>query len=504
MTCLEFLDSLRWIDGTPLRDHLEAYRRRKFEEVFESRDDDGRPRYNLNFESRAKKNWKSGDLTLGGLYALLKPSPTGNECYLFANDEGQAADNLSLAKKLIEANPALKKVFTVKEKAIIRRDGRGFLKILPAQDVKGSHGKTYSFCGFDEIHGYKDWDLLEAMQHDPTRPDALMWIASYATLYHRPGAPMYDLTLIGRAGTDPRMRYECYAADYCTDPDCADADPETRANPSRGSWADQGYLEQQQRRLPAHKYRRLHLNLSGLPEGSAFQPEPVMSAFDRTYQLRAPEAGVTYVAFVDMSGGSSDDAVLALGHKDADGRAIVCRVLNQGPPPPFDPIKAVERFVTVLKEYGLASVTGDKYAGETFRAAFEARSIVYRVSEKTKSQLYESFEPDLNSQRVMLPNVPELKQQLLGLIWRGGKIDHPGGEHDDYANAAAGVVHLLLSDAREPGDYGITLGREGLGDPLRIGPSRISELECHNGVGIVEHAAAGCARCRLRVQDLRG
>ena len=42
------------------------------------------------------------------------------------------------------------------------------------------------------------------------------------------------------------------------------------------SWGDGGeYLEQQRRRLPAHKFRRLHLNLPGLPEGSAFQPEPV-------------------------------------------------------------------------------------------------------------------------------------------------------------------------------------------------------------------------------------
>ena len=39
----------------------------------------------------------------------------------------------------------------------------------------------------------------------------------------------------------------------------ADTDPETRANPSRGLWLDQSYLEQRRRRLLAHKYRRLHL-----------------------------------------------------------------------------------------------------------------------------------------------------------------------------------------------------------------------------------------------------
>jgi hypothetical protein len=44
----------------------------------------------------------------------------------------------------------------------------------------------------------------------------------------------------------------------------------------------------------------------------------------------------------------------------------------------------------------------------------------------------------------VLLDVPEIEQQLLGLVWRGGKIDHQNGEHDDWANAAAGVVHELL------------------------------------------------------------
>ena len=35
-----------------------------------------------------------------------------------------------------------------------------------------------------------------------------------------------------------------------------------------------------------------------------------------------------------------------------------------------------------------------------------------------------------------------LRVQFLGLVWRGGKIDHPNGEHDDYANGAAGALNL--------------------------------------------------------------
>ncbi len=88
------------------------------------------------------------------------------------------------------------------------------------------------------------------MQLDPTRPDAQMWITSYASLYHRPGVPLFDLCRIGRAATDPRMVFSWYAADFTTDPDYAGLDPETRANPSRGSWADAGYLDHHAVYLP--------------------------------------------------------------------------------------------------------------------------------------------------------------------------------------------------------------------------------------------------------------
>jgi hypothetical protein len=440
MTILEFLDALRWIDRRPLRECLEPYRRRIFEQAFEP--DGPGFQYNLILCGRAKKNWKSADLVLAMLWALLEPRPGRKECFLVAFDEDQAANDLTLLKLLIRANPALTTALSVRQNIITRKDGRAFAEVLPGQSHLGEHGRTFRFLGIDEIHTQKTWDLLEALQPDPTRLDAQTWITSYASIFHKPGVPLFDLTAAGRTGHDPRMLFSWYAADYTTDPDLADATPEERANPSRGSWLDQGYLEQQKRRLPAHKFRRLHLNLPGLPEGSAFQPDPVMAAMDRAHTDRPPEPGVTYQAFVDMSGGSADDAVLAVGYQDVEGRAIIARVVNQGPPPPFDPRKAVERFTAVLREYGVSRVTGDNYAGQTFKADFEDRGITYAVSALSKSKLYESLEPHLNGSRVLLPDVPAIEQQLLGLVWRNGKIDHPAGEHDDYANAVAGAVFL--------------------------------------------------------------
>lgn len=455
---LDYLARLVWLDGSPLIDRIEPYRLQLFHQFFEERDSAGRPRYNMCVSGRAKKNAKTLDAVLAALWAVMDNSPHGSQVYLLASDQDQAADDLDLGKKLIRVNPALDPFLEVKKNVIERRDGGGYIEVLPAQDVAGSHGKTYRLAVFDEIHTYRNWDLLEAMQFDPTRPDSQQWITSYASIHHRPGVPLFDLFSAGKAGTDPRMLFSWYAADYTTDPEFEDKSPEERANPSAESWEDPDYLEQQQRRLPGHKYRRLHLNLPGLPEGSAYQPEPIFDAVDRGVTVRPPEDGIDYRAFVDMSGGSRDDAVLGIGHKDRDGRAVIDRVVDQGKSPPFDPVAAVGRFVRVLREYGCTKVVGDRYAGETFRSQFEKQGISYTVSDRTAHELYEDLEPALNGHKVALLDEPKLEQQLLGLVWRGAKIDHQGGEFDDWSNAVAGVVGLVL---KERGMVGYTWGERG-------------------------------------------
>jgi hypothetical protein len=132
------------------------------------------------------------------------------------------------------------------------------------------------FIGFDEIHAYRNWDLFEALAPDPTRLDALTWITSYASIFNSPGAPLYDLTQQGKKDEDPRMLFSWYAADFTTDPDYEHLEPEAKANPSMGSWNNPGYLPSQRRRLPLHKYRRLHLNLPGMIEGAYFNAASVM------------------------------------------------------------------------------------------------------------------------------------------------------------------------------------------------------------------------------------
>src|SRR5687767_731959 len=91
VTFRKFASRLRWIDGRPLPDVIEPYRLRILDRFLDERDATGRFRYNLALCGRAKKNWKSADLVLAALFALVaNDSPGGNQCYLLANDEGQA------------------------------------------------------------------------------------------------------------------------------------------------------------------------------------------------------------------------------------------------------------------------------------------------------------------------------------------------------------------------------------------------------------------------------
>jgi hypothetical protein len=172
---------------------------------------------------------------------------------------------------------------------------------------------------------------------------------------------------------------------------------------------------------------------------------------DGVFEL-PPISGTTYVAFVDPSGGSSDSMTLAIAHREDDGVAVLDCVREVQAP--FQPENVVTDFCQTLSSYGIATVTGDRYAGEWPREQFGKRNITYRPSEKVKSDIYRDMLPILNSRRCQLLDIPRLTSQFHGLerrTARGGKdsIDHSPGSHDDIANSVAGAIVLASAHVRK-------------------------------------------------------
>jgi hypothetical protein len=150
-----------------------------------------------------------------------------------------------------------------------------------------------------------------------------------------------------------------------------------------------------------------------------------------------------HVAFVDPSGGSSDSFTLAIAKRGQDGHAILCALREVRPP--FSPEAVVGEFAALLKSYRIATIVGDRYAGEWPVEQFRKYGITYEQSAAPKSDIYRDLLPLLNSGRVELLDHPRLVAQLCQLerrTARSGKdsIDHPPGAHDDVANAVAGAI----------------------------------------------------------------
>ena len=130
------------------------------------------------------------------------------------------------------------------------------------------------------------------------------------------------------------------------------------------------------------------------------------------------------------------------------GRVVVVdRVEKQIGGAPFSPRAAVPHFARLLGDYGVAKVTGDSFAGNTFKVDFAEQRIGYDVA-PPKSNLYEALEPILNAREIELLDLPTLVEQTVCLVWRGQRIDHETGAHDDWANAVAGLAHVLCSASK--------------------------------------------------------
>jgi hypothetical protein len=179
--------------------------------------------------------------------------------------------------------------------------------------------------------------------------------------------------------------------------------------------------------------------------------ELIESAVDNGVSVRPPLPGVAYKAFCDPSGGVSDAFTMAVSHAEGEAVILDCIVEIAAP---FNPTSATGNIAKTLKEYGLTSVVGDRYAASWTIDAFAKCGIRYTHSDRDRSAIYADVLPLFTSGRAHLLDNQRLVGQLANLERRTtstgrDKIDHPNGLHDDVANAVSGAL-VRAAGHKEP------------------------------------------------------
>jgi hypothetical protein len=182
----------------------------------------------------------------------------------------------------------------------------------------------------------------------------------------------------------------------------------------------------------------------------AFISRETVEALVRSSPLELPfDSKHRYTGFVDAAGGGQDEFSLCIAHPNGDNVVIdVVRGLRGVP------AHIVREYSAILKSYNVHRVTGDRYGGSWPGDEFARHGIAYQTAELSKSDLYKTALPVLNSARVELPPYDKLINQWVSLerrTARGGRdsVDHPVAGHDDLANACAGAITLC---AKRQGD----------------------------------------------------
>ncbi len=173
-----------------------------------------------------------------------------------------------------------------------------------------------------------------------------------------------------------------------------------------------------------------------------------------SYHELPPRGGVEYVAAVDPSGGGADAFTLAICHAEGEGdeRRIVQDVMRgwgRVGGQAQDLVGVVREIAAICVSYRVGRVTGDRYAAEWVRQAFREAGLIYEDSARTRSQAYLECQPLFATGRIALLDHPVMIRELKCLERRpraGGQtlVDHPRGQHDDYANSLCLAAALLV------------------------------------------------------------
>ncbi len=426
-------------DGSPL--HLEPWQAEEIvRPIFTTLDEDGRRRYNLALVGLPKKNGKSTLASLVALYMLLCDNEREPEVYSVAGSQAQAAIIHRQVSRAIQRSPLLAGEVKINNDNIVRKDGRGFYKVL-SSEAPQQHGLNPSCVVFDEAWNQPNYDLYEALTTSPARREPLTLIITYAGYKPYAGQLLWDLYERGLSGVDEKMFF--YWA--------------SGRDGNKASWITEEYLRQQESRLPAHVFQRLHLNQWTTGEGSLLSREDIEAAVDPGLSpVFQGNPSYQYHLALDL-GLKRDRTALAIVHRDKGMVFLDLMKTWTAPRGGEVQVDEVERYILDLKRaFNFSSIVFDPYQSEGLKQRLQAKGLpisVFNFSGATWPQLTMNLLSLFKDKRVRLYEheglIRELQQVSIVEQAYGYKLQNvKAGTHDDMV-VALGMAALKAMEGAE-------------------------------------------------------
>jgi hypothetical protein len=350
---------------------------------------------------------------------------------IVATDRKQARQIMNYMRGLLKSTPMLARLIRSEGKEVIELSNQVVLEVHSCS-YRRTRGYTLiaalcdelAFWSTDEFAAEPDREVLAALRPAlSTIPGAMLLCAS--TPYAKRGA-LYDAFVKhhGKTG-DPVLVWNA---------------PTKRMNPTVATSVIDEAMQRDEADAKAEWLAQFRSDLE-----SFIAREQVLACVDVGVCERPPVAGIKYECFTDPSGGSADSMVGAIGH--VENNIVVLDALREIKAP-FDPDSATAELVQLFRYYGCKLTNGDRYAAAWSAQAFEKRGVAYKHCDLPRTGLYLNLLPHLNAKTIKLLDHTRAINQICSLersTRRGAadSIDHPRNQHDDVANAIAGVAHVL-------------------------------------------------------------
>jgi hypothetical protein len=367
--------------------------------------------------------------------SVLAPGERGVLPVLAATKE-QAQGSFNFIRGAIEASPILSD--------LIETESADTLRLVTMVDIAVKPASFRTIRGTTNIAVIAD-ECAFWRSDESANPDVEIIRALRPSLLHTRGPLVSISSPYARRGYLWRMYSKHFGE--CGDPGVLIAQATTL---TMNSEADHDWIEQQFEDDPVAAMAEF--NAQFRTDVEAFiNLESIEACVSPGIFERPPLSNAEYFGFVDPSGGSFDSMTLAICHRQDD--VAVLDAIREVKPP-FSPESVVSEFATLLRSYRVGTIRGDRYGGEWPREQFRKFGVDYLPSDKSKSEIYGSLLPLLNSRRIDLLDDKKLVAQLCGLerrTARGGRdsIDHGPNPHDDVANAAAGSLCLAVEESQQ-------------------------------------------------------